>query len=117
MHDDDPFTWEYFPAVHRVHAAELLTVEKLPGSHGMQLPFLALHVPGRQSFMGKQKVDPGPRVVQPSKHEVQFEAPVELEKVPTGQSTQFEAPAVTDSEVTPSMPQRCMHVNHCGAQR
>ena len=38
--------------------------------------------------MGKQKVDPGPRVVQPSKHEVQFEAPVELEKVPTGQSTQ-----------------------------
>ena len=101
MHDDDPLTRECFPAAHGVHPKELLTAEKLPGSHGIQLPSsVVLHVPGRQSFRGKQKVDPETRVVQPSKHEVQFEAPVELEKVPTGQSTQFEAPAVTDSEVT-----------------
>ena len=66
--------------MHGVHAAELLTAEKLPGSHGIQLPSsVVLHVPGRQSFRGKQNVDPGARVVQSSKHDVQLKAPVELE--------------------------------------
>jgi hypothetical protein len=65
---------------HDVHEAELLTAEKVPGSHGMQLPSsVVLHVPGRQSFMGKQKVDPGPNVVHSSKHDVQLTAPAVFE--------------------------------------
>ena len=63
-----------------MHEAELFTVEKLPGEHGIQVPSTVfLYVPARQSFMGKQNVDPGTSVVQPSKQEVQLTVPVEFE--------------------------------------
>ena len=76
MHNDDPLSWEYFPGEHSVHETELLTTEKLPELHRIQLPsFVVLYVPGRQSFMGKQNVDPLPIVVQSSKHEIQLEEP------------------------------------------
>ena len=50
---------------------------------------VVLNVPGRQSDMGKQNVEPV-KLVQPSQHDVQLMAPVVFEKVPTWHCEQDE---------------------------